>query len=174
MKVLPWLCCFLIPFILQDEEPVTWYPGKRLTWTEFKGTPELSVDAAATTVSALSYTFNGYLDKGRLVYEYDVRALFFPEKSWVKEELKDDELLLHEQLHFDITAWYAARLRKAFDTISPTLDPKSTVEIIYNKVRKELDSVQHLYDEETNYSLNLKEQLLWESRVKQYLEEAYE
>ncbi|MBL7472688.1 hypothetical protein [Robertkochia sediminum] len=174
MKLLPYLIFFLSLGLQQDQETVAWHPGKKLRWVDFRGVPDRSVDAAATTVSALSYTFNGYLKEGRLVYEYDVKALFFPEKSWVREDLKDEELLLHEQLHFDITAWYAAKLRRAFDTIAPSLDPQPSVKVVYEQVRRELDSVQALYDKETNYSLDLKEQLLWESRIKQYLEEVYE
>lgn len=174
MKLLPCLLLFLSLCLVQDTDTVEWYPGKKLSWADFRGVPDRSVDAAATTVSSLSYTFNGYLEGDRLVYEYEVKALFFPGKSWVRDDLKDEELLLHEQLHFDITAWYASKLKRAFDTIAPSLDPEPSVQAIYEQVQIELDSVQALYDKETNYSLDLKEQLLWESRIKQYLEESYE
>lgn len=174
MKVLTLLLMLLAVMPFQEEEVIPWSAGERLDWGDFKGVPDPSADAAATTVSALSYTFNGYLDGKRLVYEYQVQALFFPEKSWVRQEQKDDELLLHEQLHFDITALYAIRLRRAFDTIAPSSDPVSAVKAVYDWVRRELDSVQERYDRETDFSRNLQEQLLWESRIRVYLENAYE
>lgn len=159
---------------LQEGEVVTWSAEKRIQWDDFKGDPDPNVDAAATTVSGLSYHFSGYIAEGKLIYEYDVKAVFFPEKSWVRQDLKDEELLLHERLHFDITAWYAAKLRKAFDTISPVADPGNAVEAVYAKVSRALDSTQALYDRETDFSRNLREQLLWESRIRVYLESAYE
>lgn len=166
---------FLFSFLLRQQEPVVeWSTQNRLTWEDFKGTPEAQTDAAATTVSALSYRFQGYMKGSELIYEYDVKALFFPEKSWVRPELKDEELLLHEQLHFDITAWYAIKLKRAFDTITPVRDPKEKIALVYNTIRKELDSVQDHYDRETDFSRNTQEQLLWQSRVRSYLKNAYD
>lgn len=158
----------------QEETVIEWSPQNKLTWNDFKGVPEVHTDAAATTVSALSYHFQGYVKGSELIYEYDVKALFFPEKSWVRAGLKDEELLLHEQLHFDITAWYAIKLKRAFDTITPVTDAKEKIEAVYNSIRKELDSVQGHYDRETDFSRNTREQLLWQSRVRTYLENAYD
>lgn len=165
----------LVLFSPPPQEPVMeWSPQTRLSWEDFRADPEAGTDAAATTVSALSYSFQGYMKGSQLIYEYDVKALFFPEKSWVRPELKDDELLLHEQLHFDITAWYAIKLRRAFDTITPVNDPKEMISAVYDRIRKELDSVQDHYDRETDFSRNTKEQLLWQSRVNTYLKNAYD
>ncbi|THD65721.1 DUF922 domain-containing protein [Robertkochia marina] len=166
---------FLVFFSPPPQETVVeWSPQSRLTWEDFKGDPETQTDAAATTVSALSYRFQGYMQGPELIYEYHVKALFFPEKSWVRPELKDEELLLHEQLHFDITAWYAIKLKQAFDTIRPVKDPKEKIAAVYNTIRKELDSVQDRYDRETDFSRNTQEQLLWQSRVRTYLKNAYD
>lgn len=174
MKIIFPFLLILLPLNLQEESSIVWDPANKLVWEKFKGTPENNTDAAATTVSALSYNFRGYVKGGQLIYEYDVKALFFPEKSWVRAGLKDEELLLHEQLHFDITAWYAAKLRRAFDTITPVADPRDAIEQVYETLRVELDSMQELYDRETDFSRNTKEQLLWRSRVKSYLAKEYE
>lgn len=151
-----------------------WSLTRKLTWDDFRGAPESGTDAAATTVSALSYQFQGYMQGSELVYEYEVKALFFPEKSWVKPGLRDEELLLHEQLHFDITAWYAQKLKKAFDTITPVTDPRQQIEEVYQQLRVEMDAVQKRYDRETDYSRKTPEQLLWQSRIRSYLREYYD
>lgn len=174
MRLLSLPIIFILMTSFQGDAPVQWDGVRKLSWDDFRGVPEADTDAAATTVSAVSYSFQGYVNDGALIYEYDVKALFFPEKSWVRPGLQDEELLLHEQLHFDITAWYASRLRKAFDTISPSRDPEQEVRKVYRSIQEELDSVQLRYDRETDFSRNTKEQLLWHSRIKAYLKQAYD
>ncbi|WP_224489296.1 DUF922 domain-containing protein [Robertkochia flava] len=174
MKFILALLSFSVMFLFQGDAPILWDGVGHLTWDDFRGAPEMDTDAAATTVSALSYNFQGYIQGNELVYVYDVKAYFFPDKSWVRPGMQDEELLLHEQLHFDITAWYASKLRKAFDTITPSADPEEKVRAVYKQIQGELDSVQLRYDKQTDYSRNTREQLLWQSRIKAYLNRAYD
>jgi predicted secreted Zn-dependent protease len=92
--------------------------------------------------------------------------------SWKKTNWVNDEVLTHEQKHFDIVELYARKLRKAvFETrYTDYNDLLAKLEILYDKNDKEMDKYQDLYDEESDGSMNGEKQREWNKRIIQELD----
>lgn len=144
---------------------IEWNEFYTLTWEDFEGVrTDGSIGDAGTAVSIKA---KPYMVKNKV--KYNVYAYFNREKSWAAD--KSDELLKHEQLHFDIAELYARKIRKRISELSASgvNDVK-----IYNKEIQELleesNSADVQYDLETLHGAMIKRQAAWEKNVKQELE----
>ncbi len=124
---------------------------------------------AATTASGLSYQFSTTEANGKYVLDYMVNTYFYPNKSWYQPKICDEVILSHEQLHFDISELFARKMRKIMDTTNFTKNVKAEVKAIYLYINRELAEFQQLYDQETNYSRNVEQQLSWNQKIKDTL-----
>ncbi len=167
------LTCFVLlsSFIaLQpNEDIIEWKKDYKLTWDDFKGEPDLSkgntIAMSAVSIKKYKFTFNKKIGISR------VNALFNCKNSWSKTK-KNEELLNHEQGHFDITEIYARKLRKKLNnkrfkrnTFSQEIDD------IYNTVYKEAVEYQNLYDRETDHHKNREKQKEWDIKIAKELQE---
>jgi len=151
----------------QDYETISWNIKVPLEWSDFKGKVPKSGRAAATTASGITYRFSTTNMKKVDVVEIDfeVSTLFYPNKSWYKPELCNDIILSHEQLHFDISELYARKMRERLKNTKFTQNVKAEVKVIYKDILKELNNFQNSYDNETNFSRNREQQLLWNAKI---------
>ena len=153
----------------QEYETIAW-TEKRLTWKDFKGQPSLSSRVAATTASGISYEFSTTGIKDAFTIDFVITTHFYPKKSWYKSVLCDDFVLSHEQLHFDISELFARKLRKELsEDIFTHENVKAKVKAIYNKNNQALNEYQNRYDEATNFSRNLQQQVLWNKKIAEAL-----
>lgn len=153
----------------QEEESILWQPKGRLSWANFKAKPIERSMVAATTASGLTYQFSTTETNGKYVLDYVVSTYFYPNRSWYQPKICDEVILSHEQLHFDISELFARKMRKIMDTTNFTKNVKAEVKAIYRQVNKELAEFQQLYDQETNYSRNVEQQLSWNQKIKDAL-----
>lgn len=161
---------FLQPY--QEYETITWEKNNDLTWKNFKAKIPASSRAAATTASGITYRYSASGNKDSFEVNFDVHAMFYPNKSWYNPELCDDAILKHEQLHFDISELYARTLNKRLSETSYTRqNVKAKVKKIYKEVGKELNDFQNLYDQETNFSRNQEVQKVWNKKISMLLNE---
>ena len=154
---------------LDDDSRIEWSANHRLTWNDFQATPPYNKrwtsNIAAITSSVIQYRYsceNGYL-------EYDIKSIFLPDESWVKDNARTDDYLTHEQLHFDITELFARKLRNRLLGKSFKCDEVQRFE---DEIKVSLDEwlkVQKTYDFETSYSLDLPEQRKWNDYVERLL-----
>ncbi len=84
-------------------DTIPYQADRKLTWSDFKGSPDGASPAAAITESGFGYrlsmqSFNKKTDVVITVFCY-----FNKMKSWYKKGMDTDYGLLHEQHHFDIT-----------------------------------------------------------------------
>ena len=86
--------------------------------------------------------------------------------SWVKPESKLDEVLSHEQLHFDISELNARLLRKFFveQTFTYKMDLTLLFKRCYNESMQKLRRMQNEYDTQTENGTNLSAQKSWETK----------
>ncbi|MCM4168829.1 hypothetical protein KCTC52924_02524 [Arenibacter antarcticus] len=150
----------------QQEGGVLWQQGNRLKWSDFKGKPSLTSNAAAVTASGITYSFSSLNKNGKIEVDFKVDAHFYPENSWVRSTTPNTAILNHEQLHFDITEIYTRKLRREFAKATFTKNTKSEVRGIYRQILKELSNYQNRYDKETNFSRNQEKQMEWNKRIK--------
>jgi Bacterial protein of unknown function (DUF922) len=148
------------------DEYIKWSATDRLTWKDYKGTPQTNTDAAASTATYLSMEYSIKDNKLNFV----VSGAFNKNKSWVS--VKNDHILSHEQGHFDIAEVF---VRKLYKTLSEHKFNKRTyqkdIAKIYNTVNKEKEATQNKYDNETDYSRNKTAQAEWLIKIKNMLKE---
>lgn len=142
---------------------VTYYnKNVKLTWDDFKGTPNRGGIIAALTVSGFGYTANIKTTNGKGELNINVYCYFNLNKSWVKPEKNTAYILTHEQHHFDISYLAATifidKLRSAVFT---TANFKSLIPIIYNESCDIMNKMQNDYDVQTKNGQIKEEQVRW-------------
>lgn len=149
-----------------NEELLTWSDSQKLTWADYKGSPNPQSDAAASTTTylAIEYNISSYS------FGYKIRSRFSKNRSWGLH--KTDYILSHEQGHFDIAEIFARKLHQKmseykFDKKSYQKDLKK----IYEDVTKEKEEMQNKYDKETNHSIRREAQMAWLKKISFMLDE---
>jgi hypothetical protein len=154
-----------------QDEKIYWKAGEKLTWNDFNAMPDDSHPFAAITFSGMSYGFSAEVVNKEVKVNYEVDCFFIPNKSWVKNEYNSDsELLLHEQLHFDITELYAREFRARLSKMIFTENVKQEIRGLYNIITKERVALQNKYDLETDHSTNKLAQKQWGLKIESELQ----
>ncbi|MEO6303976.1 MAG: DUF922 domain-containing protein [Bacteroidia bacterium] len=146
-----------------DKEMILWNLERPLTWDDFKGKPERRFAAASTSYDILKEVNKGTSKNATVKIE----AVFFCQSSWKKKSWINEQVLEHEQKHFDIVELYARKLRK---TISETkfssfADLETKIQSLYDINDKEMDKYQDKYDDETDGSMNGDKQREWQKSI---------
>ncbi|MDP1764828.1 MAG: hypothetical protein Q8L07_13175 [Sediminibacterium sp.] len=92
-----------------------------------------------------------------------VRAVFFPKFSWIKHRAQGNEnVLRHEQLHFDIVELHARKLRRLLDLLEIVTrkDQKRAVGYAWG-INSQLFEMQKQYDWETSHGSDRAKQVWW-------------
>lgn len=156
--------CFLLSLIVYSksfaQDTLYWRPDYRLRWEDFQGKPDSSSGYKAVTIADL----RSVLSYNNSTFNVKVTCAFDKKKSWTLSI--GQNLLSHEQGHFDIAELFARKLRKAFKEY--IFNPK-TIEADYNKIfsriKTERSKMDALYDKETNLSRNKSKQLYWNKKI---------
>jgi hypothetical protein len=94
---------------------IIWF-AKRLLWADFKEEVFTDVYRGADAKTNCGFRHNIgniYKDSGNTKLAVTIYALFYPSYSWVRpENIGKRELLIDEQLHFDIAELVARQLRQ--------------------------------------------------------------
>ena len=157
---------FLV-LLVPQEETIIWHSQKQLTWNDFKGTPYPKSKAVAITVAGISFKYSvKELNSKISSFNPEVKAVFYPEKSWVFKDKTNHFILEHEQLHFDIVELYVRKFRKQLKEITLSSNYKNELKNLQNTINKELESIQNQYDNDTQNSINQVRQLYWNNYIK--------
>jgi hypothetical protein len=170
-----------------DMPRVDWNAAALIDWSLFQGTPPL--DASQRTEAAAihmtirwraSYSvssIDGSSWAGRIA-SISVTNTMEPAYSWVVPGKAFDDVLTHEQLHFDLNEVYRRKLeclllatsacsntsqQGAVDSLNSVLH--QTAEVVLQK----LSDMQTLYDSQTSHSSNRAEQARWQSLITAWL-----
>jgi hypothetical protein len=150
----------------ENADYLPWSYGRPLTWDDFLCEPKQNTDAVALTSTALGIAYN--LSSGQLHYE--ITCNFSKVKSW--GILKTSYILAHEQGHFDITEIYARILhRELLGYKFNRRTFRQDVNEIYDRVVKEKEAFQLMYDGQTDHSRNKKVQQEWLDKIQVLLTE---
>ena len=150
-------------------DQVTWSVDRRLSWEDFKGIPDDSNPHHALTAANLAVNAN-CKSQG---FTYQVNCVFLSNESWTKNK-KSEQLLEHEQLHFDLTEVHARLLRRDLQRLNcANLKEKlnSTVSSAFTRWKAE----QNRFDAASKHGLNAREEQVWAANVAKRLQalEAY-
>ncbi|MBW8362196.1 MAG: DUF922 domain-containing protein [Kaistella sp.] len=142
-------------------QKIFWKEGEQLIWEDFQGSKnETKAD------NVVAYTYCGWMYSGmkstnpNAKIEIKLQTVFSPEKSW-KDPLKiNDEVLNHEQKHFDIAELFARKLRKEIgEKIKTSRDFDRYFKSLYNRHFADYQKFQDRYDGETKHGTNKEKQL---------------
>ncbi|MBP7807903.1 MAG: hypothetical protein KA163_01290 [Bacteroidia bacterium] len=153
----------LISSFTKDEKDVlVWDETRLLTWDDFRGKPAKRMSAASTYYDIFKTT-----EEKNGKAEINIEAVFFCNKSWKKVSWINQQVLEHEQKHFDIVELYARKLRKLISETkySSYANFKMVSDSLYAVIDKEMDVYQDKYDDETDASMNGDKQREWNKKI---------
>ena len=148
-----------------DPIKMPWSESKKLTWEDFQGNPQLNSGYVASTNSGLSFSYSFSKRGDEIKYDYKVHSYFYPESSWYIPSKVDENILNHEQTHFDISELHARILRRKIENTVFSDNIKQEIEKLYNETEEERVAMQHRFDKESDHSKNREGELKWEAFV---------
>lgn len=151
-------------FCIQSDTPeFSWHENHKLKWANFQGKPDINSNAAAVTASGITFSYSIQKSSihGVTGFKTKVFAHFYPEHSWCKKELIDDNILKHEQFHFNITELNVRYFRESISKLKTSSSIAKQLDALHKKANKNLEKMQKLYDAESNYSINNVGQQKW-------------
>ena len=172
MQLKHFIVCIAFLFIgsTSNDETMTWNASRKLTWKDFKASPDPSSDAVALTASGITFGYSVKTSGRRIIdFAYTVEAHFYPNKSWYLKDKSDDHILRHEQLHFDITELYARKFRKELEKLVVNQNVKTQMNQLHTAINEAVNKTQKNYDAQSNHSINVEAQRYWEKFIAEEL-----
>jgi hypothetical protein len=153
---------FLLQF--QESEFNCWDKNYKLDYNDFRGSPELIKTKLgnAKAFTYIKFNYKIYFDEALDNYNIQTCLMQDRGKSWITT--KEDKLLKHEQLHFDIAELYRRKIHKLFEEGIAELE----IALLANRVKglmKDLENTQEQYDEETGHGVISGKQTQWENKI---------
>lgn len=155
------------------QDTIHWDKQRPLAWEDFRGTPEDNAieSAQAATGVALAFQYREDLENNTWEYKYEAHSFFLTDLSWYKKQDINYYLLEHEQTHFNISEFYARKLRYELSKLMASESVGDDAERIYNKIQKEHKTLQNKYDRETKHSLHIDRELEWQKQIQDSLKQ---
>jgi hypothetical protein len=144
---------------------------RSVTWDEFHEVPTNPEggDEDAFISTAFPYTWD-WENEGRSYRVSNVRVevRLRAGESWVVKGRQSDDLLSHEQGHYDITGLMGRDLAEDLSRVTASSESalKREVERIAQHYRTQGQALQRQYDRETNHGQNRSEQDRWKQRIR--------
>lgn len=161
----------LLSFSFVKDDFILWQENKKLKIQDFKAdnkdTIKVNRQQFLGAISAIRIEYSSFQRNKNSVPDFSIKTYFDPNESWML--LKNDYVLQHEQIHFDLTELYARKMRKSVES----LRQKNVTNIsIYRKkiqhwnVMKEKASNQFDADNQ-DYYIKIGQKILFQKNPKQ-------
>ena len=150
-------------------------PTGKISWSDFTGSAEPGSPYWARTEWRVTYKYKykpwrPYSDTVKV--DLDVQPLL-KNTSWVIPNRQGDELLLHEQGHFNFALLLAARFKKAADAaVFTKVDHEQKLQVLFTQSLLDVKQLEEQYDSETNHMRNKIAQLAWNLKMEAWLKAA--
>ena len=161
----------LMSFTFVKDNFILWQENKKLKIQDFKAenndTIKVNQQQFLGAISAIIIEYSSFQRNKNSVPDFSIKTYFYPNESWML--LKNDYVLQHEQIHFDLTELYARKMRKSVES----LRQKNVTNIsIYRKkiqhwnIMKEKASNQFDADNQ-DYYIKIGQKILFQKNPKQ-------
>jgi len=161
----------LMSFSFVKDDFILWQENKKLKIQDFKAENKYTIKVNRQqflgAISAIRIEYSSFQRNKNSVPDFSIKTYFDPNESWML--LKNDYVLQHEQIHFDLTELYARKMRKSVES----LRQKNVTNIsIYRKkiqhwnVMKEKASNQFDADNQ-DYYIKIGQKILFQKNPKQ-------
>lgn len=145
---------------IENDSIINWSKKRQLSWQDFMGIIPDSLDACKDVAICSSgvYLYRSQYSKPT---DFVVKVQFSKKESWKKKEA-NATLLIHEQMHFNISEIIGRRERRSIKKLKEQ-NVSNTNDYInqHRLLIEELDLLQDNYDKETNHGTNLIMQEKW-------------
>lgn len=153
------------------ENYVYWSDSRKLTWEDFQGKPLGSNENYGTEI----HLYNpATVDKAHLFSTANLTSIcvFDKKHSWVNKKNASDDLLLYNQVIFNIYELYTRKLRKEFSNTEFGLDDYiQQFHIMTEKNNSDLKDRVEDYRRDTDLGRNVAGIKFWELSIEKELEE---
>lgn len=149
--------CFSQTIIISGEKT-----SRKLKWSDFSGKPDKSSGHYAYTWWNINYRTGQAEMKGDSIYfpNLVITLILDPDKSWRLKDKETDDLLKHEQGHFDVGILCMNELLEKMK--GPfARGGQSGYQIVFNQTLAKYTQMGAKYDYETQHSRNKEEQKKW-------------
>ena len=153
------------------KDTITYSEYNKLHWSDFKDKVPADTKYSASVCSGMSYKWSYSIANNIPEFAYEVEAKLYRNLSWSKYTEGKEEVLSHEQLHFDISELYARKFRKQLSEYEVSRNVRKDVGDMYENLEKERLKFQLMYDSITEHSLNKEAQIEWNLKVNRLLNE---
>ncbi len=152
-------------FTEAPEGDTIYYSVKRpLTWADFKDRPR-DDHFEAEILPVMGYTEQNRVVKGIIYVDMAIKVSVAKSDCWVKG-LKDDDMLNHEQRHFDIEKIVSERYKKKLLAMKlPTDNFYGPINVEYLEALRDANRMQKQYDAETRHSEDHAAQAQWNEEI---------
>ncbi len=150
---------------------IHWSPDLELTWADYKGPSQgEQTNMHAMTASGINSSINIGELPGQIEIELNITAIFSQNQSWTDGQNKQD-LLHHEQIHFDITEWVTRQFIQEVQNFDFSKNFFAEYNELYEKYSKMHGERQDEYDRDTRHSNIDEQQAIWNKKVSDALKE---
>lgn len=154
-----------------EQDSIKWSREVKLEWKDFKGAVPFGDIGNKKAISSLEILASGIDFYEDSIPVFKIETYFYKKDSWAI--LKTDDVLLHEQGHFDITEIYARKLRKHYLELNKQkVTDISKYSQVYEDINKEMDIIHFNYDKEVNFIPENRE--IWYKKIAKELDELEE
>ena len=121
LKNIFFFICFisLMNFSFVKDDFILWQENKKLKIQDFKAenndTIKVNQQQFLGAISAIRIEYSSFQRNKNSVPDFSIKTYFDPNESWML--LKNDYVLQHEQIHFDLTELYARKMRKSVESL---------------------------------------------------------
>lgn len=109
----------LMSFTFVKDNFILWQENKKLKIQDFKAenndTTKVNQQQFLGAISAIRIEYSSFQRNKNSVPNFSIKTYFDPNESWML--LKNDYVLQHEQIHFDLTELYARKMRKSVESL---------------------------------------------------------
>ena len=109
----------LMSFSFVKDDFILWQENKKLKIQDFKAdnkdTVKINRQQFLGAISAIRIEYSSFQRNKNSVPDFSIKTYFDPNESWML--LKNDYVLQHEQIHFDLTELYARKMRKSVESL---------------------------------------------------------
>lgn len=141
-------------------------PGDTLKWEYFTGKPDSNSKYWATTnwLVYYKYKINSFCSDTVTV---DLKVWHvLKANSWVLPDKATEQLLHHEQGHFNSAIVCEAEFKKAISTtVLLIYNYDKKIDSVFNAVLKNITQLNVQYDIETDHMYNISQQNLWDKKI---------
>ena len=159
--------CFSQKIIISGKQT-----DRKLAWSDFTGNVDLNSAFYAYTYYTIRYRFDDIRVFGESVTigKFEVVVELDPNRTWAKTDKVSDELLLHEQGHFDIGILCMREILAIYNRTSFSRSNfSSEIQSIVNDALKKYNEMGVQYDQETEHCRNKDQQKKWNSLLAEKL-----